>query len=128
MILVLGTYWLPLTIKIREYKGGLTMDVLHVTKENYKEEVLEEDKVVLLDFWAPWCGPCKMLSPVIDEIAKEEESIKVCKINVDEQSELASAYRVMSIPTLAVMQKGNLVTSSVGFKSKKDILKMLPAQ
>lgn len=104
------------------------MDVLHITKENYKVEVLEEDKVVLLDFWAPWCGPCRMLSPVIEEIAKEEGNIKVCKINIDEQSELASAYRVMSIPTLAVMQKGNLVASSVGFKSKKDILKMLPAQ
>lgn len=103
------------------------MSVLKVTKENFNTEVLQSDKPVLIDFWATWCGPCRMLSPVVDEIAEENNSVKVCKINVDEQQELAREFRVMSIPTLVLMKDGKVVNQSVGVKPKASILNMLDA-
>ena len=101
------------------------MSAITITKENFESEVLKSDKPVLLDFWAAWCGPCRMVSPVVDEIAGEVTNAKVGKINVDEQPELASSFRVMSIPTLAVLKGGKVVTTAVGAKSKNDILSML---
>lgn len=101
------------------------MSVLQITKENFENEVLKSDRPVLLDFWASWCGPCRMVSPIIDEIAEETTDKKVCKVNVDEQPELAQAFGVMSIPTLMVMKDGEVVGQSVGVKSKAAILQML---
>lgn len=101
------------------------MSVITITKENFESEVLNSDKPVLLDFWAAWCGPCKMVSPVVDEIAGEVTHAKVGKINVDEQPELAAKFRVMSIPTLAVFKGGKLVNTTVGARPKHDILSML---
>jgi thioredoxin 1 len=106
-------------------KGDRKMSAITITKENFESEVLKSDKPVLLDFWAAWCGPCRMVSPVVDEIAGEVTNAKVGKINVDEQPELASSFRVMSIPTLAVMKDGKVVNTSVGARSKNDILSML---
>lgn len=101
------------------------MSALKITKENFETEVIKSEKPVLLDFWASWCGPCKMLSPVVDEIAGEVSHAKVCKVNVDEQPELAAQFRVMSIPTLAIMKGGKVVETSVGVKPKQAILSML---
>ena len=101
------------------------MSVLHITKENFEAEVLKSDKPVLLDFFAVWCGPCKMISPILEEIAEEREDIKVCKINVDEEPELASQYQVMSIPTLFVIKDGQITNQSMGAKPKAQILAML---
>ena len=101
------------------------MAVVTITKENFEQEVLQSAKPVLLDFWASWCGPCRMLSPVVDEIAEERADIKVGKVNVDEQQELAAAFNVMSIPTLIVLDKGQVVNQSVGVRPKKQILTML---
>lgn len=101
------------------------MSVLTITKENFETEVLQSDKPVLLDFWASWCGPCRMVSPVVDEIAEEVTDSKVGKINVDEQPELAAAFQVMSIPTLAVIKDGKVVKTSVGVRPKSAILSML---
>lgn len=101
------------------------MSVLTITKENFEKEVLQSDKPVLLDFWAPWCGPCRMVGPVIDEIAGEVSNSKVGKINVDEQPDLAASFRVMSIPTLAVVKDGKVVNTTVGVRPKADILSML---
>ncbi len=101
------------------------MSAITITKENFESEVLKSDKPVLLDFWAAWCGPCRMVSPVVDEIADEETSIKVGKVNVDEQPELASQFRVMSIPTLVVIKDGKVVETSVGAKPKNAILSMI---
>lgn len=101
------------------------MAALHVTKENFENEVLKSDKPVLVDFWAAWCGPCQMLLPVVEELAGEVTDAKICKINVDEQPELAEKYRVMTIPTLMVVKDGKVVETSVGVKPKKAILKML---
>ncbi|PWM24902.1 MAG: thioredoxin [Oscillospiraceae bacterium] len=101
------------------------MSVLTITKDNFKAEVLEAQGPVLLDFWAPWCGPCRMVSPVVDEIAEENPQIKVGKVNVDEEEELARQFRVMSIPTLILFRGGKAVTSAVGARPKSAILAML---
>ena len=101
------------------------MAVLTITEKNFQEEVLNSDKPVLLDFWATWCGPCRIMGPVVDEIAEERKDVKVGKVNVDDESELASAFGIMSIPTLVVMKGGKVVNSSVGVRPKGDILRML---
>ena len=100
---------------------------LTITKDNFEKEVLQSDKPVLLDFRAAWCGPCRMVSPIIDEIAQEMPAIKVGKVNVDDEPELAQAFRVMSIPMLAVIKNGQVVQTTVGARPKADILKMLDA-
>lgn len=101
------------------------MNVLTITKDNFDKEVLNSSVPVLLDFWASWCGPCRMVSPIVDQIAAEVTNAKVGKINVDEQQELAMSFNVMSIPTLMVMKDGKVVKTSVGARSKADILAML---
>ena len=101
------------------------MSVLHITKDTFQEEVLKSDKPVLLDFWAPWCGPCRMIGPVLDEIAEEREDIKVCKVNVDEEPELAASYQIVSIPTVLVIKNGEITNSSLGAKPKAQILELL---
>ena len=101
------------------------MSVLHITKDTFEAEVLRSDKPVLLDFFAVWCGPCKMIAPILDEIAAEREDIKVCKVNVDEEPELAAKYQVASIPTLFVIKDGEIVNQSLGAKPKAQILDML---
>ena len=101
------------------------MSALHITKETFEKEVLQSEKTVLLDFFATWCGPCKMLAPILDEIAEEREDIKVCKVDVDQEPELAAQYQVVSIPTLFVIEKGEIVNQSLGAKPKAKILEML---
>ena len=101
------------------------MSVIVINKDNFESEVLKSEKTVLLDFWASWCGPCRMVSPIIDEIASEHPEIKVGKVNVDEEPELASSFKVMSIPSLFVIKDGKVVNSSAGAKPKNQILEML---
>jgi len=103
------------------------MSVLHITKENFEELAVQSEKTVLLDFWAPWCGPCRMVAPIVDEIAAEDGTIAVGKINVDEEPELAAKFGVVSIPMLAVMRGGKVVTTAVGYRPKADILGLLEA-
>lgn len=99
---------------------------LHITKDNFQEEVIDSEVPVLLDFWAPWCGPCRMVSPIVDELAEEVSGqAKVGKVNVDEQQELAQQFRVMSIPTLAVLKNGKLTALEVGARDKESIKKLL---
>lgn len=102
------------------------MSVLNITKENFENEVVKSEKVVLLDFFATWCGPCRMVSPIIDEIAEENEHIVVGKVDVDAQTELATQFQVYSIPTLVVLKDGKVLKQSTGAKSKAQILAMLP--
>ena len=101
------------------------MKVLHINKDNFHNEVLNSEKPVLLDFFASWCGPCRMVGPILDEIAEEREDIKVCKVDIDEQPELASRFRIMSVPTLMVLKDGNIVDQSIGAKPKHQILAMV---
>ena len=101
------------------------MSAVIINNSNFEMEVMNSEKKVLVDFWAPWCGPCQMVLPIVEEIAAERPDIKVCKINVDENPELAKRFRVMSIPTLVVMEKGEIVSRSVGAKSKDAIEEML---
>ena len=98
------------------------MSVVTITLENFENEVIKSDKPVLVDFWAPWCGPCRMLSPVVDEIAEENSNIKVGKVNVDEQEELAMRFGIMSIPTLIVFKNGEAVKKTMGVQPKAAIL------
>lgn len=102
------------------------MSVLKITKEKFEKEVMQSDKPILLDFWASWCGPCKMVGPVVEQVAAETIDVaRVGKINVDEEQELAQAFKVMSIPTLVVMKEGKVVKSTVGVQSKQTLLSML---
>ena len=101
------------------------MAVITITKENFQSEGVQSDKPVLLDFWATWCGPCRMVSPIVDQIADERSDIKVGKINVDEQPELAQQFRIISIPTLVVMKDGQIANKAVGAMPKEEILALL---
>ena len=101
------------------------MSVIHIDRNNFQSEVLDSDRPVLLDFWAPWCTPCLMVGPILDEIAGERSDIKVAKVNVDEQPELAGQFGVMSIPTLVVVKEGRIVQQAMGARPKAQILSML---
>ena len=101
------------------------MSVTTITAQNYEPEAIASEKTVLIDFWASWCGPCRMISPIVDEISEERDDIKVCKINVDEEPELSKQFGIMSIPTLIVMEGGQLKNKSVGVVPKEAILEML---
>lgn len=101
------------------------MSYVNITKDNYDELVLHSSKTVLLDFWAPWCGPCRMVAPIVEEIAEEREDVLLGKINVDEEMELAMQFGVSSIPTLVVMKDGKAVSQAIGYRPKADIAKLL---
>ena len=101
------------------------MSALNITKNNFHEEVVQSDKPVLLDFWASWCGPCQMVGPIVDEIAGERPDIKVGKVNVDEERELAAVFNVMNIPTLMVVKDGKIVNQAMGARPKEQILSLL---
>ena len=101
------------------------MSAVNVNNQNFQNEVMNEEKKVLLDFWAPWCGPCRMVLPLVEQIAEERPDLKVCKINVDEQPELASQFGVMTIPTLVVMEKGRILNKASGARPKEAILQMV---
>ena len=101
------------------------MSEITITKENFDQEVMKSDKPILLDFWATWCGPCQMLAPVVEEIAKAHPEIKVGKVNVDEQPDLADSFSVDSIPLLVYMKNSEVINSSVGYKTKEQIEEML---
>lgn len=95
--------------------------IVHLTDATFESEVLQSDKPVLLDFWAPWCGPCRMVGPILDELASEQDDVKICKINIDEHQQAATQWQVMSIPTLLVFNEGKMVGQRVGAISKADL-------
>ena len=101
------------------------MSVMHVTKENFEALVLQSQKKVLLDFWAPWCGPCRMVAPIVEQLAEEQDAVTVGKINVDEEMELAVQFGVTSIPMLVVMENGKVAAQAIGYRPKADIEKLL---
>lgn len=101
------------------------MSVIKVNNDNFEQEVLQSEKTVLVDFYANWCGPCKMLSPIVDEVAEEVKNVKVCKVNIDEARDLAMKYDIMSIPTLLVFKDGNVVNKSLGLIKKEQVLDLL---
>ena len=101
------------------------MSIIHITAENYEAQVANASGKILLDFWAPWCGPCRMIAPFLEEIAAEDESVTIGKINVDDEMALAAKFGIVSIPTLVVMENGKAVQTAVGYRPKDDILKLL---
>ena len=101
------------------------MSAINITNANFQEEVMRSEKPVLVDFWAPWCGPCRMVGPIVEEIAQERDDVKVVKVNVDEEPELANRFGIMTIPTLMVIKNGEITSQSAGAKPKKAILEML---
>ena len=101
------------------------MSIIHITAENFDAQVQNAEGKILLDFWAPWCGPCRMIAPFLEEIAAEDESVTIGKVNVDEEMALAAKFGIVSIPTLIVMEKGEAVQTAVGYRPKDDILKLL---
>ena len=101
------------------------MSVITLTSSNFEEEVIRSEKKVLIDFWAAWCGPCRMMSPVVDEVADETDSVKVCKVNVDDEPEIAMKYGIMSIPTLLVVENGEVTGKSVGAVPKEEVLALI---
>ena len=101
------------------------MSIIHITAENYEAQVQNAEGKILLDFWAPWCGPCRMIAPFLEEIAAEDESVTIGKVNVDEEMALAAKFGIVSIPTLVVMENGKAVQTAVGYRPKDDILKLL---
>ena len=116
---------ISITIKKPMPRRKSKMSVITVTKENFTDEVINSDKPVLLDFWAGWCGPCMMMSPVVDEVAEENPDIKTGKVNVDEQPELAQTFGVESIPMLAYIKDGKLADYSIGYVPKENVLKLI---
>ena len=101
------------------------MNEINITKDNFHQEVINSEKTVLIDFWATWCGPCRMIAPIVEEIANENPDIKVCKVNVDEQQELAGMFNIASIPTLVVIKNAEVVNTGIGFMPKEKILELL---
>lgn len=101
------------------------MGIINLTKDSYHNEVMETEKVVVIDFWATWCGPCKMMAPVVEEVAKDYPDVKVCKVNVDEEPELSNAFKIVSIPTIVVIKNGEIIDSVVGYRPKEDIEKII---
>lgn len=101
------------------------MSIINLTKDSYHNEVMETEKVVVIDFWATWCGPCKMMAPVVEEVAKDYPDVKVCKVNVDEEPELSNAFKIVSIPTIVVIKNGEIIGSVVGYRPKEDIEKII---
>ena len=101
------------------------MSIINLTKDSYHNEVMETEKVLVIDFWATWCGPCKMMAPVVEEVAKDYPDVKVCKVNVDEEPELSNAFKIVSIPTIVVIKNGEIIDSVVGYRPKEDIEKII---
>lgn len=101
------------------------MSIINLTKDSYHNEVMETEKVVVIDFWATWCGPCKMMAPVVEEVAKDYPDVKVCKVNVDEEPKLSNAFKIVSIPTIVVIKNGEIIDSVVGYRPKEDIEKII---
>lgn len=101
------------------------MSIINLTKDSYHNEVMKTEKVVVIDFWATWCGPCKMMAPVVEEVAKDYPNVKVCKVNVDEEPELSNAFKIVSIPTIVVIKNGEIIDSVVGYRPKEDIEKII---
>ncbi len=101
------------------------MSIINLTKDSYHNEVMKTEKVVVIDFWATWCGPCKMMAPVVEEVAKDYPDVKVCKVNVDEEPELSNAFKIVSIPTIVVIKNGEIIDSVVGYRPKEDVEKII---